>query len=249
MRLVRDAEVDLVITSPPYFPDTVEKQLSQPRKEQTQFDSVAEQITRFALTLRPVFKELSRVLKPGGCLIIQTKDIRYGDFLIPLADVHREMAINSGFRLCTRMLWLSTPGSNSRLPGFIRSKRKGSFRAFDTEEFMVLSHPQGPTHGDKIVSIGEQEVKELIQPIWRMPSGSGKNAHRYGSPRKVVAKLIELFSDPGDLVLDPFAGHGTTLVEAKRLGRRSIGYEIDVDSIEQAERNLLAVNAGEGLSK
>ena len=45
---------------------------------------------------------------------------------------------------------------------------------------------------------------------------------------------IELYSEPGDLVVDPFAGFGTTVVEAQRLGRRGIGYEIDPDIIGAA---------------
>src|SRR6266852_1394429 len=44
---------------------------------------------------------------------------------------------------------------------------------------------------------------------------------------QVPASLIGLLSQPGDLVLDPFMGSGTTLVEAQRLGRRSIGIDLN----------------------
>src|SRR5260370_42688985 len=59
-------------------------------------------------------------------------------------------------------------------------------------------------------------------------SGLTHNFYKYParfSP-KFVRAVIELFSDPGDLILDPFMGGGTTLVEALALGRQAIGTDI-----------------------
>jgi len=47
------------------------------------------------------------------------------------------------------------------------------------------------------------------------------------SPRELVDRVIEAFSTPGDWVLDPFAGLGSTLLSAQALGRSAIGFEID----------------------
>lgn len=247
MRFVRDAEVDLIVTSPPYFPEDVEELLKKPKAEHDQFEHVEERITEFALTLRPIFNELKRVLKKGCPFILQTKDIRYGDFLIPLADVHQEMAINSGFRLVTRFYWLSTPGSRRRLPKFVQTKRRRDFRALDTESFMVFAHPEGLAEGEIIKTLQKDEAFDLIQPLWRVPPNGGRHTHKYGSPSKVVGQLIELFSEPDSLVLDPFVGFGTTLVEAKRLGRRAIGYDIEAQCVTMTEDNLDRLNAGENM--
>ncbi len=244
MRFVKDAEVDLIVTSPPYFPEDVEQLLAKPRVEQNEFEHVEARITEFALTLRPIFTDLKRVLKPGCALILQTKDIRYGDFLIPLADLHQEIASNSGFRLVTRVLWLSTPGSRKRLPKFIQTKRRRDFRVLDTEVFMVFSHPEGLLQGAPIVSLKKEDVFDMIQPLWRLSPNGGARTHKYGSPKNVVSRLIELFSEPKDLVLDPFVGYGTTLVEAKRLGRRAIGYDVEAQCVRMAEDNLDHLNAG-----
>jgi len=245
MRFVRDAEVDLIVTGPPYFPADVEQLLKKPKVEQVHFEHVEERITEFALTLRPIFKELKRVLKPGCALILQTKDIRYGDFLVPLVDLHQEMAINSGFRLVTRFLWLSTPGSRRKLPRFTQTKRRGDFRALDTESFLVFSHPEGLVQGNPIESLSKEDAFDLIQPLWRLPPNGGAHSHKHGSPKKVVHRLIELFSEPDSLVLDPFAGYGTTLVEAKRAGRRAIGYDIEAQCVTMTEDNLDRIELGE----
>jgi len=52
--------------------------------------------------------------------------------------------------------------------------------------------------------------------------------------------LVRLFSNPGELLLDPFAGSGTTGVAALRLGRRFLGWEMNAEYAEIARRRLLA---------
>jgi modification methylase len=238
MRFVKDTEIDLIVTSPPYFPEEVEQLLKKPKSEQKNFEHVESRITEYGLTLRPNFKEIKRILRPGCALILQTKDIRYGDFLIPLANLHQEIAVNSGFRLVTQFRWLSTPGSRKRLPKFIQTRKVGDFRVLDTEVFMIFSHPEGLLQGTSVDSLSKEEVFDMIQPLWRIPPSVGRNTHKYGSPQKVVRALIELFSEKGDLILDPFVGHGTTLIEAKRLGRRAIGYDTEAQCVSTTEDNL-----------
>ncbi|KKL46068.1 hypothetical protein LCGC14_2349350 [marine sediment metagenome] len=57
-------------------------------------------------------------------------------------------------------------------------------------------------------------------------------------PEKLVSLLIELSSDEGDMVLDPFAGSGTTLRVAKDMGRNYIGIEIDSNNIKIIKERL-----------
>ena len=61
--------------------------------------------------------------------------------------------------------------------------------------------------------------------------GSGFTTHRKLHPNEkpvsLMSKLVQLCSEPGEIVLDPFAGSGTTLVAAKSAGRRAIGVEIE----------------------
>ncbi len=63
---------------------------------------------------------------------------------------------------------------------------------------------------------------DITVPFWSMPENTG---HPTQKPEKLLAKLILASSRPGDLVLDPFCGSGTTAVTAQKLGRRFIGVE------------------------
>lgn len=62
--------------------------------------------------------------------------------------------------------------------------------------------------------------------------------HPTAKPLPLMLKLIQLFTDPDDLILDPFMGSGTTLRAAKDLGRRAIGIEIDEKFCELAARRM-----------
>lgn len=65
---------------------------------------------------------------------------------------------------------------------------------------------------------------DLTVPFWSMPENTD---HPTQKPEKLLAKVILASSNPGDIVLDPFVGSGTTSVVAKKLGRHYIGVEID----------------------
>jgi site-specific DNA-methyltransferase (adenine-specific) len=71
---------------------------------------------------------------------------------------------------------------------------------------------------------------------------AGANPRRVGHPapfpEELPKRLIKLYSYPDDLVLDPFAGSGTTLIAARKLGRRSVGVEISPEFCELTIRNL-----------
>ena len=76
---------------------------------------------------------------------------------------------------------------------------------------------------------------DLTVPYWSMAENT---AHPTQKPEKLLAKLILASSDPGDTVLDPFLGSGSTSVTAKKLGRRWIGIEQNPRYCVWAERRL-----------
>lgn len=67
--------------------------------------------------------------------------------------------------------------------------------------------------------------------------------HSTTKPLPLMRELVDLFSDPGELVIDPYAGSGTTGVACRQLGRLFVGWEIDSDHAAIAERRIRGENA------
>jgi hypothetical protein len=76
--------------------------------------------------------------------------------------------------------------------------------------------------------------------VWthNISKGNDRPDHPCPKPEALMLELVTLFTDPGETILDPFAGSGTTLLAAKRLGRRAIGIEIDERYAEIAAKRL-----------
>ena len=86
------------------------------------------------------------------------------------------------------------------------------------------------------------DIKELTSGYFAgdeaLRNPSGDRFHKQQAPVALLARIILSSSSPGDLVVDPFAGTGTTLVAARQLGRRSVGMEIDPANAAMVERRL-----------
>lgn len=88
-----------------------------------------------------------------------------------------------------------------------------------------LIHPYGPMVSDVWTDIGRSKHKQRGQ-------------HPCKLPPRLVSRVIALASNPGDIVLDPFMGTGTTAIEARRTGRRWTGCEISQTYIDMANNAL-----------
>jgi site-specific DNA-methyltransferase (adenine-specific) len=99
-----------------------------------------------------------------------------------------------------------------------------------------------PATDGKRGDIGRDEFLAWTLGMWTF---AGANPRRVGHPapfpEELPRRLIKLYSYPGDVVLDPFLGSGTTAVAATRLGRRAVGVEINPLFCELAQRNLAAI--------
>ena len=101
-----------------------------------------------------------------------------------------------------------------------------------------------------------QDTPEKFAPgenTWYFPRVAGTFKEREGfhgcqMPEQLLGRIVRVSSDPGDLVLDPFAGSGTTPAVAKKLGRDWLAYELSDDYAERAEARLKSVSAGDPLN-
>lgn len=73
--------------------------------------------------------------------------------------------------------------------------------------------------------------------------------HKQQAPIQLLLRIVLSSSNPGDVVLDPFAGSGTTLVVAEQLGRESIGIELDLQNVELIQNRLAERRESDDVSR
>ena len=82
-----------------------------------------------------------------------------------------------------------------------------------------------------------EEWNQYFAGHWNIP-GEKQDKHLAMFPEEIPNRLIRMFSFAGDMVLDPFLGSGTTSLAAKKLGRNSIGYEINLEFLPLIKNKL-----------
>lgn len=234
MREVADDTASLVFTGPPYWPPSLERDLFHPPKSRRRADLLAEALLGYAGSHLDVFRECFRVLGPGKVLVVQSRDIRLGRRLIGVAPVHRGLAEQAGFQLFTRYLWQAKRVEPDREREAKLSAAEGYPRPVDSEEFLVFMKP-GIGTGSQV---SEQKPNlRLLHPFLRTRLGRIGQPHPHQAPVPICEMFIKVYTTEGELVVDPFAGHGTTLIVASRLGRQAIGFEIDYKCVEICRSN------------
>ena len=92
------------------------------------------------------------------------------------------------------------------------------------------------------VIFGGEKKGVPLSDVWDIPFLNPKAKERTGYPTQkpvlLLERIIELTTDRGDLILDPFSGSGTTLVAAKILGRNYIGIDSSKEAVELAQSRL-----------
>lgn len=74
---------------------------------------------------------------------------------------------------------------------------------------------------------------------WKRDGKEVPKIHPSQKPVSVLKKLIGIFTDPGDVVIDPCAGSGSTLRAARELGRHSYGFEVSTEFCRKAKEQML----------
>jgi site-specific DNA-methyltransferase (adenine-specific) len=97
------------------------------------------------------------------------------------------------------------------------------------------------------------DIRELTSGYFAgeepLRDGNGERVHKQQSPVQLLLRIILSSSNPGDLVLDPFAGTGTTTVVSEQLDRDSIGIELDTKNAEAIRNRLSAQRIADNISQ
>ncbi len=212
-------------------------------------------------------KALTRILKPNATFWLAIGD----DFAAELKLIfQREL----GLTCRSWVIWYYTFGvnckfkfsrSHTHLFHFVKDPKKFTFNA-DSKDVRVpsarqlvyadtRSNPKGRLPDDTWI-LRPQDIPDSFDPTedtWYYPRVCGTFKERAGfhgcqMPEQILARIINVSSNPGDTVLDPFGGSGSTLVVAKKLHRNFLGFELSKNYADRVQKRLDATNPGDPLN-
>ncbi len=262
MSAIADASINEIITSPPYpmiemwdgilasqnatFAEALNKGLVE-----VAFEAAHQELDK-------VWQECYRVLTPGGFLCINigdaTRTIK-GEFR--LFNNHSRIVktcLDLGFNNLPNIIWRKQTNAPNKFMGsgmlpcgayvtleheYILIFRKGSKREYKKVEQKVARKNSAFFWEERNVWFSDVwDLKGTKQKIVNSETRDRSAAY----PFEVPYRLINMYSQYGDTVLDPFFGLGTTMLAAMASGRNSVGFEIDDKLKSSIEDNLKGVS-------
>lgn len=229
MSCVSDESVDFIITSPPYWNL---KDYGDPR--QIGSSSYEEYLKR----MDAVWAECYRVARPGAVLIININTRRHQKQFYPIPfDIALRM---KEWSFWDHVIWYipnALPQPNHYMERLLDNKFESclvfikggaenyKFHKPRVPQKYATADPRSHKRNPRGRCIGNI----LRIPAYRPPNVKELGYHVAAYPEELVALFLETYTDPGDVVLDPFLGSGTTLKVCRVMERNGIGFELNKD--------------------
>ena len=230
--------VDCVFADPPYNLQLGESGLLRP--DQSRVDAVDDDWDQFAsfaaydAFTRAWLASARRVMKPNATLWV-------------IGSYHNIFRVGSalqdlGYWILNDIVWRkANPMPNFRGKRFTNAHETLIWASRSPESKGYTFHYDALKGGNEDLQMRSDWFIPLCTGEERLKDSSGHKVHPTQKPEALLARSLLSATNPGDVVLDPFFGTGTTGAVAKRLGRRFIGCERDPVYAEAARRRIAAV--------
>ena len=237
LRAMPAESVDLVFADPPYNLQ-LEGQLSRP--DQSVVDAVDDDWDKFASFAdydrftRDWLQAARRVMKPDATLFV-------------IGSYHNIFRVGAtlqdlGFWILNDIVWLkANPMPNFRGRRFTNAHETLIWASKTPEAKRYTFNYEALKAGNEDCQMRSDWLFPLCTGRERLKDDAGRKVHPTQKPEALLARVILSASHPGDVVLDPFFGTGTTGAVAKRLGRDFVGLERDPGYAAAARARIDAV--------
>ena len=233
--------VKLVVTSPPY-------NIGKSYERRSSLDSYLDEQAA-------VIAECARLLHPAGSLCWQVGNHVAEGEIVPLDIVLYPIFKALGLRLRNRIVWHFEHGlhCSNRLSGryeTINWFTHGDDYTFNLDPIRVPQKYPGKRHykGPNLGQLSGNPLGKNPGDLWIFPNVKSnhveKTCHPCQFPVELVERLVLALTDPGDRVLDPYMGVGSSLVAAARHGRLGLGCDTVAEYVEVARQRLAALGKG-----
>lgn len=250
--------IDLVYFDPPFF---TQKKHSLSNRENTktyEFDDKYDSLEEYLCLIEKTLIQSKRVLKNTGSVFLHCDKTASHNIRIILDKVFGKENFQS------EIVWSYKRWSNAK-KGLLNSHQIIFFYS-KTENFkfntlytdysattnldQILQDRERNENGKSVYKrdengiaiLGKEKKGVPLSDVWEIPYLNPKAKERTGYPTQkpvlLLNQIINIATDEGDLVLDPFCGSGTTCVSAKFLKRNFIGIDISKDAVELANSRL-----------
>lgn len=246
--------IDLIVTSPPYAD----------QRKQTYGGVHPDKYVNWFL---PISNELRRVLKPAGSFVLNIKErVAKGErhtYVLELIIAMRKQ----GWLWTEEYIWHKRNCHPGKWPNRFRDAWERCLHFTRQRDFAMYQEavmvPMGDWRHARLKNLSETDKRrdnskvqsgfgkkienwvgrEMAFPtnVLHMATECGNQSHSATFPEDLPAWFIELFTVPGDIVLDPFVGSGTTAIASARLNRNFVGIELNPSFIEIAMGRLRSV--------
>ncbi len=251
-------QIDLVYFDPPFFTQKKHTLSSRDNSKTYAFDDKYESVEEYLALIEKTLIHCKRVLKSTGSVFLHCDKTASHIIRIVLDNVFGKDNFQS------EIIWSYKRWSNSK-KGLLNSHQTIFFYS-KSEDFkfntlytdysattnldQILQDRERDENGKSIykrdengnIIIGKEKKGVPLSDVWEIPYLNPKAKERTGYPTQkpvlLLNQIINLATDEGDIVLDPFCGSGTTCVSAKSLKRNYIGIDISPDAVNLANSRL-----------
>lgn len=258
MRSIENSSIDLIYLDPPFFTEKKHKLKNRERNKEFIFDDIWGSDKGYAEFLKERMEMMKNLLRDDGSIFVHCD--KSGEHIVRaiLDSVFGKKNFQS------EIIWSYKRWSNSKkglLPNhqniyFYSKSKKFKFNTIytayseTTNVDQILQLRTRDEHNKSVYAKdndgsfkhGDKKKGVPLSDVWDIPYLNPKAKERVGYPTQkpliLLERIVELVTNKGDMVLDPFCGSGTTCVAASRLGRKYIGIDISPEAVELSKSRI-----------